>query len=153
MSKTNAFEADTLALIFNATAIADIAENDTTDPAAQLYVALHTADPGEAATTQVTSEVAYTGYARATTTRDTNATTGWLVSGTAPTQATNKGAMNWGACSAIPSGAQEATHFSIGLAASGASKVLYSGALTANLIINIGITPTAAIGGIVVSED
>ena len=35
-----------LALIFNATAWADIAENDTSAPAANLYVSLHTADPG-----------------------------------------------------------------------------------------------------------
>ena len=46
MSKGNTFENEILALIFNATAIADLAENDTTSPLTQLFVALHTADPG-----------------------------------------------------------------------------------------------------------
>ena len=45
MSKQNTFETDILALIFNATAIADLAENDATTPATNLSVALHTADP------------------------------------------------------------------------------------------------------------
>lgn len=35
-----------LALIFNATAWADIAENDSSSPATNLYLSLHTADPG-----------------------------------------------------------------------------------------------------------
>ena len=63
MSKSNTFETELLALIFNATAIADLAENDATAPLTNLYVALHTADPGEAGV-QNTSETAYTGYAR-----------------------------------------------------------------------------------------
>ena len=48
MSKGNTFENELLLLIFNATAIADLAENDTSSPLTNLYVALHTADPGEA---------------------------------------------------------------------------------------------------------
>lgn len=35
-----------LALIFNATTWNLIAENDTTSPATNLYLSLHTADPG-----------------------------------------------------------------------------------------------------------
>ena len=48
MSKGNTFELDLLALIFNATAIANIADNAAASPLTSLYVALHTADPGEA---------------------------------------------------------------------------------------------------------
>jgi len=59
VSKGNTFEDDILKLIFNATAIADLADNDTTSPATTLTVALHTADPGEAGT-QATSETAST---------------------------------------------------------------------------------------------
>ena len=47
MSKGNNTENNILKLIFNATTWADMAENDTTGPSANLTVALHTADPGE----------------------------------------------------------------------------------------------------------
>ena len=41
MSKGNTFEDDILKLIFNATAIADLAQDDTTSPATNLSVGLH----------------------------------------------------------------------------------------------------------------
>lgn len=77
MSKGNTFEDDMLKLIFNASAIADLAENDASSPATTLTVALHTADPGEGGT-QTTNETAYTGYARVAVARTTG---GWTVSG------------------------------------------------------------------------
>jgi hypothetical protein len=52
-----------LALIFNATAWADLAENDSSTPATNLYVSLHTSDPG-VGNAQTTNETAYTNYAR-----------------------------------------------------------------------------------------
>lgn len=63
MSKGNTFENDWLLLIFNATAIANIADNAASAPLTNLYVSLHTADPGEAGD-QTTNEAAYTSYAR-----------------------------------------------------------------------------------------
>ena len=63
MPKTTAFSADLLKLIFNGTAIANIADNAASAPLANLVLSLHTADPGVGAS-QTTSEVAYTGYAR-----------------------------------------------------------------------------------------
>jgi hypothetical protein len=48
MSKSNAFETDLLGLIFNGTAITTIADNAASTPLTNLYLALHTADPGEA---------------------------------------------------------------------------------------------------------
>lgn len=47
MSKSDAFETDILGLIYNATAIPNIADNAATSPLTELFVALHTADPGE----------------------------------------------------------------------------------------------------------
>jgi hypothetical protein len=47
MSMGNTFENDIAKLIFNATAIANIADNAASSPLTSLYVALHTADPGE----------------------------------------------------------------------------------------------------------
>ena len=63
MSFSNQFEADILGLIFNATAISGLADNASASPLTNLYVALHTADPGEGGN-QSTSEVNYTGYSR-----------------------------------------------------------------------------------------
>ena len=63
MSKGDTFENDLLKLIFQAVAIANLADNAATGPLTNLYVSLHTADPGEAGN-QSTSEATYTGYAR-----------------------------------------------------------------------------------------
>lgn len=63
MSKSNTFENDLLKLIFNATPIAGLADNAASSPVTNLYMALHTADPGEAGN-QTTSEISYTGYTR-----------------------------------------------------------------------------------------
>ncbi len=95
MSKGNTFENDLIALIFNATAIADIAENDTTAPLTVLEVALHTADPGEAGS-QTTSEATYTGYARVAVNRNAG---GWTVAANA---VSNTAAITFGACTAVP---------------------------------------------------
>ena len=69
MSKGNTFENDLVALIFNATAIANIADNASSSPLTSLYLALHSLDPGEAGD-QTTNEVAYTSYARVAVTRN-----------------------------------------------------------------------------------
>lgn len=131
MSKGNTFENDLLLLIFNGTAIANIADNAATSPLTTLQVALHTADPGEAGT-QTTSEVAYTPYARVAVARTSG---GWTVtSGSVSPVAT----IAFPACTA---GTATATHASVGTAASGAGKVLYKGALTPNISISAGVTP------------
>ena len=75
MSIGDTFENDLLKLIFNATAIANIADNAATAPLTNIEVSLHTADPGEAGT-QLTSEITYTGYARVAVARTTG---GWTV--------------------------------------------------------------------------
>jgi len=143
MSKGDTFENDLLKLIFQAVAIADIAENDTTAPLTNLYVSLHTADPGEAGV-QTTSEATYTGYARVAVARTSG---GWAVS---TNTADNVAAITFGACTA---GSNTITHFAVGTASSGAGKILYSGALTASLAVSAGITPQFAIGALDCTED
>lgn len=143
MSASNATETAILALIFNATAWADIAENDASTPATNLYVSLHTADPGEAGS-QTTNEVAYTSYARVAVARTSG---GWTVSGN---NASNTAQVLWPAATG---GSATATHFGIGLASSGAGTLLFSGALDASLAISNGITPRAAIGELDVNAD
>lgn len=130
MSKGNTFEDDVLKLIFNGTAIADLAENDATSPATTITVALHTADPGEAGT-QATNETAYTGYARVTVARTTG---GWTVTGGSVSPVAN---IDFGECTASPGAA--ITHFSVGTGVS--SKLLYKGTVTPNITMAVGVIP------------
>ena len=129
--KSDTFENDLLKLIFNATAIANMADNAATSPLTNLYVALHTADPGEAGT-QTTSEATYTGYARVAVARTSG---GWSVSGSSVSPVA---AINFPACTG---GTNTITHWSVGVASSGATKILYSGTVTPNISVSNGVTP------------
>lgn len=131
MSKGNTFENDILALIFNATTIANIAINATSSPLTSLFVALHTADPGEAGD-QTTSEATYGSYARVAVLRSGS---GWTVTGASVSPASN---IDFPAAS---SGTNTITHASIGVATSGASKILYSGAVSPNIAVTTGVVP------------
>lgn len=132
MSKSNTFENDFLKLIFNGTAIDNIADNAASSPLTHLYLALHTVDPGEAGN-QSTNEVAYTGYARIAVARTSG---GWTVTDNvvSPTTAIEFGEMTGGTPGT-------ATHATIGTASSGVGKVLFRGALTPNVNFNVGVVP------------
>src|SRR3546814_12854094 len=84
MSKSNTCENDLLALIFNGTPIANIADNAISSPLTNLYLALHTTDPGESGV-QNTNEVSYSGYLRVAVARTSG---GWTVSGNSVSPAT-----------------------------------------------------------------
>ena len=131
MSKGDTFENDLLKLIFNATAIANMADNAAASPLTNLYVALHTADPGEAGS-QTTSEIAYTSYARVAVARTTG---GWTVTGNSVSPAADI------TFPAGTGGSGTATHWSVGTASSGAGKILYKGAISPTIVCGNGITP------------
>ena len=134
MPKGTTFANDILALVFNATAIANIAQNQGTSPATTMNIAAHTADPG-AGGSQTTSEISYTGYARATPARSTGgfpAPSGGVISPAAT--------ISWGAMTAGTGGT--ITHFSIGTVPSTtANKLLYAGTVTPNISVVNGVTP------------
>lgn len=129
MSKSNSFENSFLLLLFNGTAIADIAENDTTTPATTLTVALHTADPGEAGT-MTTSEAAYTSYARVTVARTSG---GWTVVGNSVTPVA---AIDFPQATG---GSETITHFSVGTGVS--NNIMYAGTVTPNIVVSSGVQP------------
>ena len=143
MSKGNTFESDLLALIFNATAIANIADNAATSPLTSLYVSLHTADPGEAGS-QTRSETAYTGYARVAVARTSG---GWTVASGSVSPNAN---IDFGQCTASPGAA--ITHAAVGTASSGTGKVLYKGALSASITMAVGVIPRLTTGS-AITED
>ncbi|MDB5849797.1 MAG: hypothetical protein JWP29_3549 [Rhodoferax sp.] len=131
MAKGLTFDSDLLKLIFNATPIANMADNAGTSPLTNLYVALHTADP-TASGTQSSSEVTYTSYARAAVARTSG---GWTVSANTVVPA---------ATIAFPAGtggSGTATFWSVGVASTGATKILYSGAISPSIVTGTGITP------------
>lgn len=134
MSMSNASETALLNLLFNNTDwanVGDAAGLQNSAAAGSFYVALHTADPGDAGN-QSTSEAAYTGYARVAVARSAG---GWTVSGN---QVSNTATVQFGECTA---GSAVVTHFSVGLLSSGAGDILYSGALDATRPVSSGITP------------
>lgn len=138
MSKSNTFENDLLKLIFNAVAIANIADNAGVGPLTDLFAAMHTADPGEAGD-QTSNEATYTSYARVAIPRDA---TGFTVAGN---QVTLTSTVNFP--KATGAGDNETlTHFSIGVAVGGASKILYSGPVDPNIVVTQNVTPQLGTG-------
>lgn len=131
----NIYENDLLKLIFQATAIANIADNAATSPLTNLYVSLHTADPGETGD-QTTNEISYTGYARVAVARSSS---GWTVTNNSvsPAAAITFGAMTAGTGGTV-------THFGVGTASSGTGKLLYGSGCTVspNISVTTGVTPS-----------
>ena len=131
MSKSDSFENSLLKLIFNATAIANLADNAGTSPLTNLYVSLHTADPGEAGT-QTTSETTYTSYARVAVLRTTG---GWTVTANSVSPVANID------FPAATGGSGTITYLGVGSASSGAGVLYYSGTVTPNITVTTGVTP------------
>ena len=134
MSKGNTTENDVLAMVLTGV-----------DPAwrgnANRYLALHTADPGEAGS-QTTSEATFTSYARVAI-----ANADWTDGGST---FSNTNLAQFPQCTG---GTNTITHVSIGTVTSGAGQILYSGALTSSLSVSNGIQPQFAAGALTVAED
>ena len=132
MSKSNVFENDLLALIFTNVAIADIGDAAglrASTAAGSLYWSLYTADPGETGTA-ITTETAYTGYARVAAVRGA----GFIVTGNSVSPSAN---VDFAECTAVPGTA--ITHFGIVNTASGAGKLLYKGTMSPNVAMAVGV--------------
>lgn len=142
MPKSTTFANDLAQLIFKATAIANIADNAAASPATNLYLSLHTADPGIGGS-QTTNETAYTNYARIAIARTAG---GWSVTAGA---ASNVALAQFAQCGVTGA---TLTHVAIGTASSGAGKVLYAGALTSSLAVSNGIQPQFAASALTATE-
>jgi len=129
MSFGNTTENDICLLLFNATALS---WNSNTD----LYVSLHTADPGEGGS-QTTSEATYTSYARVAVARSGS---GWTVSSNT---ATNAALIQFPQATG---GTNTITHVATGTASGGAGQIIAKGALSASLSVSSGIQPQFSAG-------
>lgn len=132
-----------LKLIFNATNWANVADNAATSPLTNLFLSLHTADPGVGGS-QTTSETSYTNYARVSVVRTTS---GWTAATTASTQ--NVALLQFPQCGATGA---TVTHVAIGTLTSGAGVILYSGALNSSLSVANLIQPQFSAGALTVTE-
>jgi hypothetical protein len=133
MSIADVTENNILKLYFNATAIANIADNAASSPITIVSVALHTGDPGDSGTQQ-TVESAYTNYARQTPARTTS---GW----TAPSAGSTSPVANIDFPSSGAAGST-ITFFSVGKTSSGATDIFWSGTVTPNIAIGAaGVIP------------
>lgn len=116
-----------------------------TDPAyragATQYLALFTADPGEAAS--LAAEANYTGYARVALTK----ASAWTDGGST---FANAALIQFGACTA---GTNAITHFAVVDTSSGAVSMMISGALSATLNVSSGIQPQFSAGALSISAE
>jgi len=132
-----------LALIFNATAWANMADNAAASPFTNLYLSLHTADPGVGGS-QTTNETAYTNYARIAIVRSTS---GWSVPSAGATS--NAALAQFAQCGVTGA---TITHVAIGTSSSGAGNVLYAGALNSPLAVANLIQPQFSASALTVTE-
>lgn len=123
---------DYLKLIYNATAIANYADNAASSPATNNYVSLHTASPGVGGS-QTTNEAAYTSYVRVAVARTSG---GWTVSTNTVVPAATI------TFAAATGGSETETFMGIGTASSGAGKLMHYGAISPTIVVSSGVTPS-----------
>lgn len=139
MSFSDTLENELLEHILNNANIADIGDSTGlrgSTAAGSLYVALHTADPGEAGS-QTTNEATYTSYARVAVARSGS---GWTVTGNSASPAADI------TFPEATGGTETITHVSVGVASAGASKIIFSAAVSPNISVSSGVTPIIGAG-------
>jgi hypothetical protein len=134
--KGSTFDNDILKLIFNGTPIANLADNAASSPLANLYLSLHTADPGVGGG-QNTNEAAYGGYNRMAVARSSS---GFTVSGNTVTLTSSV------VFPAATSGTESDTWAAVGTSASGTGKILYRGPITPGIDVTTGTAPQLTAG-------
>ena len=138
MTKADTWEAGLLNLVFlntDFTGLGDAGGLRGSVAPGSIYISLHTADPTDGGS-QTSSETAYAPYARVAVGRSG---ANWTVSGTTPTSVSPDADITFATCTATPGG--NLTHFGVGTAATGAGKLMYSGTLSPNVVMNTGVQP------------
>lgn len=135
MSFSNTAETAINTYIFVGTSVSWSANTD-------LWLALHTADPGEAGSA-VTSEATYGSYARVTMTRAADFT----VSGAT---VKNTNLEQFPVCT---SGTETVTYVSIVTTASGAGTIICSGVLNSSVAVSTGVQPQFSALGLTFTLD
>lgn len=135
---SSTYESNIENLIFCAKGITNIADNTATAPLTNLWIALHTADPGDGGT-QGTNEGGYTAYARVSVARTT---VGWTVaaSGGGVTSVSPNASITFPQVATTSTGTF--TFASIGVtSASTAGTIIASGPISPNINFSQNVTP------------
>lgn len=147
MSKTDAWENDLLKMVFNNAIVSAVGDANGLRPsgtAGALFLSLHTADPGEAGV-QNSSEISYTSYARVSVAR--NASNFAVSANTVALVSPQDFPTSTGGATTT------AAFFGIGCeTGTGATKLLYKGALSPVIVISSGVTPRINAGDIVTED-
>ena len=148
MSKLDTHEYDWLRHIFNGVAITNI---NATGGTTQLWLGLHTADPGDAGSTA--AEGGYTAYTRIALQRSTS-TAGWSVtSGTSAAKATVSpvNTVNFPQVATTSTGTftHASVYTSSNISSSGA---LYNGTITPNINFSQNVTPQLTTGSSITED-
>lgn len=137
MAKSSLSIGDVLSSLLNAVALPGAYGSN-------LYISLHTGDPGSTGD-QTVNECAYTSYARVAVARD-NTGAGFT---TSTSTRSNSAEVTFPTCTG---GTETATYVGIGTASSSTGRLLYKGALTSSLAISNNITPRFIASALQVTE-
>lgn len=132
MGFSNVLENGLLNLLFNGTAIPNVADNAASSPLTNWYVSLHTADPGDGGD-QTTNEITYSSYARVAVARTTG---GWTVATVGSTSPVANIEFPVGT-----GGSGTAAYMGIGTDLTGTGVLEMSGPLTPNVVCGLGVQP------------
>jgi hypothetical protein len=143
MSKSNEFALLVMEHVFNNVAMTNIGDAggllQSVAPG-DVYVSLHTSDPGEAVTDPTTTETTYTNYARISVPRSAG---GWTISVIADVASCSPTSdITFPTCGATPGA--DLTHFAVlgGITNDLLDQVvLYSGAITPNIAMATDVIP------------
>lgn len=140
MTIGNTTEAAILALVYQAVAWANYADNAAGTPQTQIGVSLHTGDPGEAGDA-TTSETTYTSYTRVNVARTTG---GWGLSTNIISPVANinfpAGTGGSGSVTFFATAKSNATP------PTGAQVILWSGSVSPAITVGSGVTPQLTTG-------
>jgi len=141
-SMTNALETELALLMFNNTDVANVGDAaglQNSAAAGSSQLALSTSALTDADTLLTATEVAYTGYARPTQTRDSS---GWTISGDT---ASNAALIQFGEMTA--GGPDTVVHLGCGLIATGNVLKLHQD-LAGDLVVNNSVNPQLSVGAL-----
>ena len=132
-AKGGSYANSLLALIFNGTLFANVAENASSSPITSLYVSLHQATLNSSST-QTSSEATYGAYAMVAVVRTSS---GWTVTSNSVSPVGN---ITFPTSTGTPS--ETEVYGAVGTASTGTGEILYFGPISPTITVNAaGITP------------
>lgn len=144
MPKSTATRNAFLALLYNATAWANVADNAASSPLTNIAMALATASYG-AASTLASNETTYTNYARKNDIART--TSGWTAPSSGATQ--NAAAIEFAQCGVTGA---TITSAATGKTGGGAAEIFHYGDLNASIAVSNQIQPRFPAGNVTITE-